>query len=623
MPIYQGGSLNPTALIVAGLYVNIVPPQISLLNGVPTNILGVVGSAQWGPKNSPIQIGGTSAMAAFAAQFGQIQPRKHDMGTAVAIAVQQGAQSIKCVRVTDGTDVAASANVTATDAIRSITVGGTITANDVVTLQITPNGGVQQNLAYTVLGPDTLQTIALALAALVNSNAVLAAAGIIADVPVAGVFNLHYQTAPSAVSRIVSGAATETVTIGSAATLSSIQISYASKWTGSLGNQISILHSAGSQAGTTKVSVTIPGSLPEIFDNIVGAGSVLWQNIVNAITLGQSGVRTPSQIITATIGVGASTPTLPLTVTPSGGTDGATGVTGATEVGVDTLPRTGMYALRSQGVSVAMLADCDEPATWPAQVSFGLFEGIYMICTGPAGETIASAAAAKTSAGIDAFSPKIMLGDWIYWQDNVNGQQRLVSPQAFIAGLMSNMSPQQSSLNKQIYGIVGTQKSITGISYATSDIATLVQAGIDVIGTPAPGGNYFAALTGHNSSSNPVIQGDNYTRMTNYIAATLNAGMGVFVGKTQSPTVQKSAKATLDAFFAGLWRNGLIGTSNPNTVPFNVILDDSNNPQSQVALGLMVASVQVIYLSIIEKFLINVEGGQTVTINRLSTAPSI
>ena len=623
MPIYQAGSINPTALIVPGLYVNIVPPQISLLNGVPTNRLGIVGSAQWGPVNSPIDISGTSAMAAFAAQFGSIQPRKYDLGTAVAIAVQQGAQAMKCVRVTDGSDVAAAASVSLTDAIRSVTVGGSVTAADPITLQITPNGGVQQNLLYTVLGGDTLQTIAVALAALVNANSVLAAAGIVADTPVSGAFNLHYLTAPSAISRVVGGAATETVTIGTAAPLSTVQISYASKWTGSLGNSISILHSAGSQALTTKVTVSIPGSVPEIFDNITGTGSVLWANIAQAITLGQSGIRTPSQIITAVAGSGASSPTLPLTVTPIGGTDGATNIVGATLVGVDTLPRTGMYAMRSQGISVAMLADCDTPATWPAQVAFGLVEGIYMVCAGPLGETIASAAAAKIAAGVDSYAPKILLGDWVYWQDTVNGQQRLVSPPAFVAGLMSNMSPQNSSLNKPLYGIVGTQKSATGISYATADIATLVQAGIDVIGTPSPGGNYFSCLTGHNASSNPVIQGDNYTRMTNYIASTLNSGMGVFVGRLQSPTVQKSAKATLDAYFANLWKNGLIGTSNPNTVPWNVVLDGSNNPQDQVALGMMGATVQVIYLSIIEKFLVNVEGGQSVTINRLETTPAV
>ena len=54
MPILQAGSVNNTALIVPDLYVEIVPPQNLILNGVPTNLLGVVGTANWGPKNLPV-----------------------------------------------------------------------------------------------------------------------------------------------------------------------------------------------------------------------------------------------------------------------------------------------------------------------------------------------------------------------------------------------------------------------------------------------------------------------------------------------------------------------------------------------------------------------------------------
>ena len=82
----------------------IVPPQNLVLNGVPTNIIGVVGTASWGPVNEPTVVG---SMADYAQAFGALLPRKHDMGTPVATAVQQGAQSFRCVRVSDGTDAAA------------------------------------------------------------------------------------------------------------------------------------------------------------------------------------------------------------------------------------------------------------------------------------------------------------------------------------------------------------------------------------------------------------------------------------------------------------------------------------------------------------------------------------
>ena len=105
MPIVQAGTLDTTALVVPDLYVQVVPPQNLVLNGVPTNVIGVVGSAGWGPVNQPVIV---STMADYARAFGPIQARRFDMGTQVATAVQQGAQSFRCVRVTDGSETAAS-----------------------------------------------------------------------------------------------------------------------------------------------------------------------------------------------------------------------------------------------------------------------------------------------------------------------------------------------------------------------------------------------------------------------------------------------------------------------------------------------------------------------------------
>ena len=111
MAIVPRGTINTTSLVVPDLYVQIVPPQNLMLNGVPTNVAGVVGTSAWGPVNQPVI---TATMADYARSFGAIMPRKHDMGTTVAIAIQQGAQNFRCVRVTDGTDVAAQTVVPGT-----------------------------------------------------------------------------------------------------------------------------------------------------------------------------------------------------------------------------------------------------------------------------------------------------------------------------------------------------------------------------------------------------------------------------------------------------------------------------------------------------------------------------
>jgi hypothetical protein len=361
----------------------------------------------------------------------------------------------------------------------------------------------------------------------------------------------------------------------------------------------------------------MPGVMPEVFDNLAAGlgGNAVWLAIASAINNGISGLRGPSQLIVASAGAGTAAPS-PGTVTLSGGTDGASGVTANTLLGQDTIPRQGMYALRNTGASVGMLADCDTSATWTTQVAFGLSEGVYMIMVGPAGDTISNATATKASAGIDSYTAKLLFGDWIYFNDTVNNLVRLISPQGFIAGLLSNLSPQNSTLNKQLYGIVGTQKSMQNQVYSAADLQALGQAGIDLICNPVPGGNYFGARFGWNTSSNQVIHGDNYTRMTNYIAYTLNAGMGYYVGKTQSLDLQRQAAATLTAFLMNLWTINppMIGNS-LGTIPFSVECDAGNNPQNMVALGYMTASVMVTYLSIVEKFIINLEGGQSVQVN--------
>src|SRR5277367_1385192 len=103
--ISQQGALNTTALVVPDLYVQIVSPSAVLLNGVPSNVLGVVGSAAWGPVNQAVTLG---TMADYATAFGAVMNRSYDMGTHVAIAVQQGAAAFRCVRVTDGSETAAA-----------------------------------------------------------------------------------------------------------------------------------------------------------------------------------------------------------------------------------------------------------------------------------------------------------------------------------------------------------------------------------------------------------------------------------------------------------------------------------------------------------------------------------
>ena len=502
MTIVQQGQINTTALLVPDLIVQIVPPSWTLLNGVPTNVLGVVGTASWGPVNSPTI---ASGVADTAAQFGAMQARKYDLGTAVAAAALQGAANFRLVRVTDGTDVAASSAITCSSAGQ-----------------------------------------ATAIAAAINSG----------------------QSGLRGPSRLV------------VASTSTTTLTLTAKYTGTTGNTLKAAVGAGSAATTTKITIALPGQVPEVFDNV---GTAIESTSSNSFT---------------------------------SGTDGTATITSAVLIGLDTVPRKGMYALRGTGASIAVLADADDSTQWTSQVAYGLSEGTYMVMTGPSGDSIANAVSAKATAGIDNYTAKLLFGDWVYINDNVNNVVRLISPQGFAAGVLANLSPEQSSLNKQLLGIVGTQKSYANQQYSNAELQTLGAAGIDVITNPVPGGKYFAARFGHNTSSNAVVHGDNYTRMTNYIASTLNAGMGIYIGRLISPTEMQQARATLDSFFFNMSQQNMIQD-------WKVVLDASNNPPSRTALGYQQADVKVQYLSIVEILLVNIEGGQSVVISRGSTAPAI
>jgi hypothetical protein len=516
MTISQQGQINATAQVVPDLIVQIIPPSQATLNGVPSNVLAICGTAQWGPVGA---VTPGSSMSDYAQAHGAVQNRKYDMGTAAAIAVQQGANNFRFTRVTDGTDLAATA---------------------------------------------TIQTTCLTLTA---------------------------------------------------------------RYSGTLGNSIQAAVGIGSANGTSKITIAMPGQSPEVYDNIAGAGNALWLAMAAAINNGNSVQRGKSQLVVASAGVGTTAPAV-ATTTLSGGTDGAATITGTVLLGVDGVSRTGMYAWRGAGISVGMLADCDDSTTWATQVAFGLSEGIYMIGTGPAGDTVGDgtttgAAYTKKNLGIDSYAFKLLFGDWVYWLDTVNSVTRLVSPQAFCAGLLANLSPASSGLNKQVQGVVGTQRSAQNKVYSSAELTILGQAGLDLTCNPVPGGAYFGMRFGRNSSSNASIRGDNYTRMTNFLAATLNAGMGGYVGllQSQSPddTLRPNVKATLDNFLQGL-KQPTAASQNGMIDSYSTKCDLGNNLPSAIAAGNLTANATVRYLSVVENFVINLQGGQNVQVTKTNTA---
>jgi hypothetical protein len=64
---------------------------------------------------------------------------------------------------------------------------------------------------------------------------------------------------------------------------------------------------------------------------------------------------------------------------------------------------------------------------------------------------------------------------------------------------------------------------------------------------------------------------------------------------------------------------GLLGSTD-GSLPFAVVCDTTNNPPGRTGLGYVQADCQVQYQAINEKFIVNVQGGQTVQVSRQSVA---
>lgn len=516
MSVFAQGKINTAALTVPDLSVVLLAPDVQYINGVPTNILGIVGTASWGPVNQPVTVGG---YADYVARFGPLKNRTYDMGTPLAIAGQQGANNFRCVRVTDGTDVAAS------------------------------------------------------VTALTNC------------------------------------------------------ITFTSKFTGSGANADVVSVDNGTQNGTWKVSIIRPGLPGEVFDNLANGltGNARWVAIAAAINNGTD-QRPPSDLIVASAGVGVTAPSV-ASYALTGGTDGVTTLTDTVLIGANSTTRTGMYALSGVGCSVVMLADATDTTGWPTQIAFADAEMCYIILPGASGQSIATATTNRNTAGADNPRVKVALGDWLQWKDTINGVNRYVAPSAFFAGQLANLAPQHSGLNKPLFGVITSQKCVNGGSYNQAELQTIAAAGLDVITNPVPGGYYWAPRFGRNCSSNPVIHGDNYPRMSAFIAQTLNKGLGMYIGRLQSADVQREAAATIRAFLDTLWRQGMIGNAD-GTIPYSVRIDPpsapgTNNPSSRVALGYMQADIKVQFLSVIEYFIANVMGGQSVEIQSQGFVPNL
>jgi hypothetical protein len=636
--IIPAATFNAASLSADDLYIVIQNPP-GFIRGVPTDVIGVPGTASWGPVNQPMYMGSahdalTNVGPISAASL--IDP--HDLATDLALAFGQatsgGTLEGFAVRVTDGTDTAASASVpgAASSTGETVVVGGTAHTGDVLNLTVTSTAltGSPITVTHTMTSTDTLATAAVALAAAVNANAVLAAAGIIALSVSSGEFEVYQPTAlsPQATfsESVTGGGATTTLTLGSGSAATA-GMTLSGIYTGTLGNALQITMQAGASTGSFTALLALPSiGAQESYPNIAG-GVGFWSALVSAINNGVSGVRGPSQIARASApnnAVGA--PTL-ATTTCAGGTDGRSGVTTSTLIGSDSAqPRTGLFALRqmSPAVGVAWIAGNVDPNANASLLSFAQTEGALALTAFATGTSTATATAAVATNGVH--DPAFMYTkDWIYWYDPVNAQVRLSPPTAIEGGLIATLPPQVNPGNEAVSMVIGTERvSPTGTQpYTLGEIGQLANAGISFIYNPIPAGSQYGIRTAQTTSLNPATAGPEWWRTSVFLARSFASVMGAFVDQNQSQQpndpLRNAVKNQLNTFLQSLvGANGVQGVIDAYSVictfsasPSATAGNGVNTPSS-IAQHYLYVLVRVTFLSSVRFFVLSQVGGTTV-----------
>lgn len=568
------GALSPSQVVAPGLYVSILPPP-SFSAGVATNVGGLVGSATWGPVGTPVLCGGPSD---YLRTFGQVPSptspspgadfltapaNPFDMGTYAMAAFAQsrrsGGVAVWCVRATDGTDAQASGNILDTTAV-------------------TPLDGLPIKAFYTGSLGNSIKTVVTP-----GSKGTGYATATVVPPSGLGLVTEVYPNIPTG------------ATLSAADKLAGWQ-TYSnpnSQFWGNLRNAML----AGIQGGRGPSALIKPGtaSLTALAPATTGA------NATAALTGGLDGTATVGKFDTASsladniIGSNASTPV------------------------------TGMYTLEGLNPPVAGFCLCgfgeaagtayvyDEATVAATVEAFAQAAGAYFVSGLPLGIDNA------TATGVTLIQ-STSVDDWIFiyakdhplFNDGVNGS-RFISPAPGTLGALLTGAPQNSPINTTFTagGTYRTSSLGSPAPYSPAEIGQCQSGRILLITSPIPSGPALGFATGVNASSNPATSPVEYTTLTLFIAKSLAASFGKWIGQNQGivdpdPT-RSGAEDDLTLFLEGLLQAGQIAA-------YSAVCNLSNNPKNLIAQHFLFAQASATYLASVWFFLLSFTGGTTVQV---------
>jgi hypothetical protein len=619
-----------------GVYMVVVPPTDNTVNSIASNLVAVSGTASYGPPNVATPVGSAGSLKNAFVGLGL---GAYDLATELAMLLRQGTNNLFGIRVTDGTDTYAAANlldgssgILSKDTAYYTGSGGngftrTLSpgSNNTNTASPTswkvtitrpgyqpevfdniPTAGFQaaylsaiNNGQAGARGPSQLIKAALpTLAAPVITGAMFTPGTTGGTLPI-GTFRAVLTNTNAAGETTASNEVTFTTTTATSSCGFAFGVPFAAGVTGKL-----YLTQVGGAAGTETFNLNVGNA---------GTATLVAPSVGGASAPPSANTATTTNPLPPAAGTGTFT----------GGTDGAAGVTTSTLLGVDGMgtARTGMYAMRGKiaggAFYLAGVAACDT-TTWSTMLGFGQSEYAVPCFAFPLGTSSPAAIALQQTVGVRDWQC-YFFKDWLYIKDTDNAVQRYVSPIGQGLGFLMNLSPEQSPASKPMTGFIGTERTMGGVAYDSTEALALENAGILYITNPVSYGNVFGFAHGRNGSSDPNANQVNYTRMTLLITLSLGGALGRFIGRNQSalandPT-RRRAKNMADTYMEELKR-AKTGSDYGQIVDFVNVVDASNNNQATTAAGLAFGSSQVTYLGVVEKFIWSHQGGAGVVVTK-------
>lgn len=358
-----------------------------------------------------------------------------------------------------------------------------------------------------------------------------------------------------------------------------------------VGGNFPVTFAAGTLPNTVTVTMVRGGRFVETYKNLpsVGAG-VFWANLKTALENGTVDQPPSKLVIPSSVSASAIAPALG-TWNLSGGTDGRA-VNAAAILGTDGSSKTGAYALRSlsnPSANIATFPGLHDTSVWVALKDLGNSEGFGTMFDHAKGTTTSAAKTAKNTLGIaDPNSMQCLF--FVRVWDTQNAQQRLIPASSIIAGRMAILGPHESPGNKEVSGVIGTERDDTPISFGEQ--GDLESNGLLFIMNPIPAGKVFGIRHGMSTSNNALTAPVEYSRMVNFVTREIDEIFGPFVNskhgsKPNDPT-RRAIKASGDARLSELQDRGIIEDwkiicSGPN----------GNNTTETIARGYLFVDVAV------------------------------